>query len=237
MRAGAPFGEARDRHLAELDARDRRLAYALAAGVLRRQGPLDRTLDLQRADRRLHDILRLGAYQLRFLSRVPAYAAVGTSVELARTAAGEAAARYVNRALRALARQQGNRERGAVASHPPWLVRRWRRQFGADEAARLVAWNDTKPPLILQPARWSGERMRDRLRSAGICVEPAPFDAGVRVLRRTDRSPLPAPSNLPGFEEGGFIVQDAAQALLCRFAALPSGALVYDACAAPGGKA
>src|SRR5207244_11791899 len=49
------------------------------------------------------------------------------------------------------------------------------------------------------------------------------------------RSLLPA--RLPGFAEGAFIVQDPAQALVCRYAAFPAGGLAYDACAAPGGKA
>src|SRR2546422_922074 len=146
VRGGATFAAARARHLAGLAERDRRLAHELAAGVLRRRAQLDRTLPLSTADPRLHDILRLGAYQLRALDRVPAYAAVSTSVALARETAGEAAAGFVNQALRKL------------------------------------------------------------------------------------------PRRLPGFAEGAFIVQDPAHALVCRYAAVPWGALVYDACAAPGGK-
>src|SRR5690348_17619510 len=64
---GAPFDQARDRAVADLETRDRRLAHELAAGVLRRRAELDRALDLSRADPRLHDVLRLGAYQLRWL--------------------------------------------------------------------------------------------------------------------------------------------------------------------------
>src|SRR5258708_39575767 len=82
VRTGATFGVARDRALVGLADRDGRLAYERAAGVLRRQAALDRTLDLSRADPRLHDILRLGTYQLTALSRVPPYAAVPTTVPL-----------------------------------------------------------------------------------------------------------------------------------------------------------
>src|SRR5437899_3147048 len=84
VRGGATLQGARDGALANLVERDRRLAYELAAGVLRRRGQLDRMLELATANPRLHDVLRLGAYQLRALARVPAYAAVSTSVELAR---------------------------------------------------------------------------------------------------------------------------------------------------------
>jgi len=206
--------------------------------VLRRQAALDRKLELARADSRLHDILRLGAYQLRAQARVPAYAAVSTSVDLAREAIGEDAARYVNQALRRLIREtrNGTRETGE-GTHPRWLVARWRRSFGAAESARLVSWNDTRPALTIQPARWSKEVLARALREAGFGVEDAPYDAGLRVTHGDHASRLPFPVHLPGFAEGGFVVQDAAHALVCRYAGLAPGAQVYDACAAPGGKA
>jgi len=125
VRGGATFAAARDRHLAGLAERDRRLAHELAAGVLRRRAQLDRTLPLSTADPRLHDILRLGAYQLRALDRVPAYAAVSTSVALARETAGEAAGGFVNHVLRRLARDAGCGMRDAAPTHPLWLVERW----------------------------------------------------------------------------------------------------------------
>jgi 16S rRNA (cytosine967-C5)-methyltransferase len=236
VRTGATFGVARDRVLVGLADRDGRLAYELAAGVLRRQAALDRALDLSRADPRLHDILRLGTYQLTALARVPAYAAVSTSVALARETAGDAAARYVNRTLRHLTHDQ-EAQKGETQSHPAWLVARWRARFGAAEAARLVAWNDTRPPLTLQAARWDQATLATALRAAGCGVEDAPFGAGLRVYKEgTAPRSLRAPE-LPGFAAGAFIVQDAAHALVCRFASPGPGALLYDACAAPGGKA
>lgn len=236
VRAGATLQTARDRALAPLVDRDRRLAYELAAGVLRRRAQLDGILKLATADPRLHDVLRLGAYQLRALARVPPYAAVSTSVELAREVAGEGGARYVNQALRRLART-GSGARGAVPSHPEWLLARWRKHFGADDAARLVAWNDTKPLLTLQPAGWSSDVLRARLLDAGFGVGEAPYGAGLRLSAAGTALRSPLPSQLPGFQEGAFIVQDPAHALVCRYAAIPPGTVVYDACAAPGGKA
>ena len=221
--------------MGDLPARDRRLAYELSAGVLRRQAELDRTLDLSRADPRLHDVLRLGAYQLRCLTRIPAHAAVATSVELARETAGEGPARFVNQALRKLT-GTGDRGLGTGATHPEWLVQRWTARFGAADTARLLAWNDTKPALTLQPARWDRETLIRRLGDAGIGAADAPFGAGIR-LNTVPGPRAPVPSHLPGFSEGAWIVQDPAHALVCRFAAIPAGALVYDACAAPGGKA
>jgi 16S rRNA (cytosine967-C5)-methyltransferase len=235
VRSGATFAAARDRHVGGLDVRDRRLAHELAAGVLRRRTLIDGALDLPSADPRLHDILRLGAYQLRALARVPPYAAVSTSVELAREMVGERAARYVNQALRKLA---GVRDQvpGVRDSHPAWLVRRWRTRFGDADTASLLAWNDRKPPLTLQPARWHESALAGRLQEAGIGVTEAPFGAGLRITLTPDTRHL-TPRRLPGFSEGAFIVQDPAATLVCRYAAIPPGTPVYDACAAPGGKA
>ncbi|HEY3279614.1 MAG TPA: transcription antitermination factor NusB [Gemmatimonadales bacterium] len=234
--AGTPLGEARDTRLEPLAERDRRLAYELSAGVLRRRTELDGLLTLARVDPRLHDVLRLGAYQLRFLTRVPPHAAVSTSVELARETAGEPAARFVNQALRRIA-GAGSQEPGVGGSHPEWLVRRWNAAFGEEATERLIAWNDTKPLLTLQPARWSIDKLTGRLREAGVGAREAPFGTGIQVTPLTPDSRLPIPTRLPGFTEGAFIVQDPAHALVCRFAAIPRGALVYDACASPGGKA
>ena len=246
VRGGATLQGARDGALANLVERDRRLAYELAAGVLRRRGQLDRMLELATANPRLHDVLRLGAYQLRALARVPAYAAVSTSVELAREVAGEKAARYVNQALRKVARDAlkdsltvaGTGMRDAEGTHPLWLVERWKVQFGHSDTKRLVAWNDSRAPLTLQPARWDVATLRARLTDAGFGVREAPCGAGVVVQAGATHpaSRIPPPAQLPGFAEGGFVVQDPAHALVCRYAAFPPGTTVYDACAAPGGK-
>ena len=246
VRGGATLQGARDGALANLVERDRRLAYELAAGVLRRRGQLDRMLELATANPRLHDVLRLGAYQLRALARVPAYAAVSTSVELAREVAGEKAARYVNQALRKVARDAlkdsltvaGSGMGDAGDTHPRWLVERWNVQFGHSETKRLMAWNDSRAPLTLQPARWDAATLGARLSEAGFGVREAPFGAGVVVQAGATHpaSRIPPPAQLPGFREGGFVVQDPAHALVCRYAAFPPGAMVYDACAAPGGK-
>lgn len=235
VRAGAPLADARDRHLTGLAERDRRLAYELSAGVLRQQRELDDALDLGRTDPRLHDVLRLGAYQLRWLTRVPSHAAVSTSVELARETVGEGSTGYVNQALRKLTRA-GSAEQGARSTHPDWLVARWRARYGPVETERLLAWNDSRPALILQPARWKSERLQVALRDLGIGVAQAPYEAGFSITP-APCSVLPALRELSGYTEGAFIVQDPAHALVARYAAIPLGAFVYDACAAPGGKA
>ncbi len=205
--------------------------------MLRHQRELDTALQLDRADPRLHDVLRLGAYQLRWLTRVPSHAAVSTSVELARETIGEGSTAYVNRTLRHLRRERGRETGDGAATHPDWIVKRWTSRYGKSETDRLVAWNDTRPPLIVQPARWSLERLEKELRRAGVEATPAPFGAGLEIRATPPPSRVPHPASLPGYTEGGFIVQDPAHALIARFAAIRPGEFTYDACAAPGGKA
>lgn len=244
VRAGRPFETALDRGVGKLGEPDRRLAHELAAGVLRQRIVLDRQLaplvprGWESVAAELQDILRLGAYQLTALERVPAHAAVDTSVALAKDTGGVRAAGFVNAVLRRLTRAEpsilpdADSDVSALAaefSHPLWLVQRWLEAFGSEGTKALLRWNNTRPRLVLQPAREQAERLERRWRGEGIAVEHAPYEAGLI----TDRS---HPAELPGYPEGCFIVQDPAQALLARFVAPPPGAAIYDACAAPGGK-
>lgn len=238
---GRTFDWALDRAVADLEADDRRLAHELAAGVLRHRIRLDALLapwiprGLDSVQAALRDVLRLGAYQLDALDRVPVHAAVDTTVSLARKVTGAKSAGFANAVLRKVAVTL-SREMAVAdaperpASHPAWLADRWTARFGAEEAAALMAWNDTPPPLIFQPARWSLEELEACWAQAGIDVHPAPFGAGLFTDRRR-------PEELPGYGEGAFMVQDPAQALVVRYWNIPEGAVVFDACAAPGGKA
>jgi 16S rRNA (cytosine967-C5)-methyltransferase len=244
VREGEPFEVALGREVGPLPEPDRRLAHELAAGVLRQRSTLDARLapliprgwtsvapDLQ-------DILRLGAYQLTALQRVPAHAAVDTSVSLAKASGGPRAAGFVNAVLRGLTRSETRVETGGVRdaallageySHPLWLVHRWLGQFGTQGTEDLLRWNNARPRLTIQPARGDLESLRVRLLASGVEVDAAPYDAGLVVGSSR-------PQHLPGYSDGQFVVQNPAQSLLARFADLPAGAAVYDACAAPGGK-
>jgi 16S rRNA (cytosine967-C5)-methyltransferase len=245
VRAGRPFDAALDRAVGSLAEADRRLAHEMAAGVLRQQTALDSRLGplvsrgLDSVPGGLRDVLRLGAFQLTSLDRVPPHAAVDTSVSLARGMGGVRAGGFVNAVLRRLVREPADAATPADDetparladrfSHPSWLVERWVERFGTGAATELLAWNNTRPKLVLQAAREGLETLERRWRAAGIGVEPAPFGAGLVVDRAR-------PADLPGYAEGSFIVQDPAQALLAWFADLPPDAWLYDACAAPGGK-
>jgi 16S rRNA (cytosine967-C5)-methyltransferase len=229
--------------LERLGEADRRLAHELAAGVLRRRTALDSRLTplvsrgLDRLAPELLDVLRLGAFQLTALDRVPPHAAVDTSVALAKETAGDKAGGLVNAVLRRLSRatpaQAGSPRTAAqlaeAHSHPLWLVERWLDRYGVEETEKLLQWNNRRPRLVVQPARMPLAELERSWRAAGVVTEPASYGAGLVTNRAR-------PQALPGFEQGAFIVQDPGQALLAWFADLPPGSAVYDASAAPGGK-
>jgi len=244
-RSGRAFEAAQAAAVQGLSDPDRRLTHEIAAGVLRHQTELDALLkphirgDWDRTTEDVKDVLRIGAYQLTRLDRIPAYAAVQTSVQLAKRRCGARPAALVNAVLRRVAEtppQHGRQSRAsaptelaALKSHPTWLVERWVSRFGLDGTARLLDHNNRRPPLVIQPVRWSLERLRDAFLDSRIDVSDAPAGAGLVVRGRR-------PQNLPGYNEGAFVVQDAAQAMLLRFADVTPGLRVWDACAAPGGK-
>jgi 16S rRNA (cytosine967-C5)-methyltransferase len=246
VRHGVPFDLALRRAIQDLEPGDKRLAHELAAGVFRSRSALDlalkpaveRGLGSVRAD--TLDVLRLGAFQVIQLDRVPVHAAVQTSVAVARRLGGRRVAGFVNAVLRRVAEAAPRPEPTtdgadpvatlAVAhSHPEWLVGRWLARFGAEATERLLVWNNTTPSLVIQPARWSRARLEEALTERGIGFETARWDAGLVVQARR-------PVDLPGFHEGAFYVQDPAQRQVTRFFDLPPDQLIYDACAAPGGK-
>lgn len=246
VREGRPFDAALDQSVRRLGDADRRLAHELAAGVLRRQTVLDGLVapfvprGWDKLAPGLRDVLRLGAYQLTSLDRIPAHAAVNTSVALAREVANQKAGGFANAVLRKVAALEPSlfstgegdepvEQLAAQHSHPVWLVRRWVARFGVDGARALLEWNNARPPLILQPARAHYESLEERWRAAGIPFHAAPFGAGLIPERSR-------PDELPGFIEGDFLVQDAAQALVSWFADIPAEAVLVDLCAAPGGK-
>lgn len=240
MRRGKTFDVARDKALTPLADPDRRLAHEIAAGVLRHRDTLDADLE-PRVDGRwdrtpddLRDILRIAVYQITQLDRVPAYAAVSDAVSLARDVRGEGSAKFVNAVLRRLTREPaeaGGEKDTSLAkryAHPEWLVKRWVARFGEARTAALLTHNNRRPGVVIQPVRWTAAQL-----AAALEEEKVPFRVhplGGLVVK----GKVPA---LPGYAEGAFVVQDAAQASLIRFAEIPANAKVWDACAAPGGKA
>lgn len=191
----------------------------------------------------LLDILRLGAYQILFLDKVPDRAAVSEAVELAKRSGRGQAAGLVNAVLRKLSQNKNALpsipDRDEVKflsirySHPKWLIKRILELLGREETEAFLAADNTAAPLTVQvnPLKTTQEKLTAELEALGVRVTPHVWVPGCLELSGT--GDLTA---LEPFRVGHFLVQDGAAALAARAAAVTPGQRVLDVCAAPGGK-
>ena len=231
---------------ADLTAPDRGLLTALVYGVIERQLTLDAIID-HLCDRKSEDIspdvrtlLRLGLYQLAYLDRVPDHAAVNETVNMA----GKRSRGFVNAILRAFIRTGKeipipDKETDAVGylsikySFCPALCRKFIDTFSLERAESLFAAFGEQPDLNLRTntLRISREALIEKIGETGIRALPTKeSDAGIRVC---DKSPV---TELYGFDEGLFFVQDEASQLCVKALDAKPGMKVLDACACPGSK-
>ena len=255
----------------DLGAKDRGLCHELVLGVLRRQLWLDRTIE-HFASRKIDSLdlavviaLRLGLYQLRFLSRIPASAAINESVNLVKTARLTSAASFVNAVLRRATREPEYDPAASVSeptekisietSHPQWLIERWQNQFGFEETAAMARANN-EPAVVA--FRFATKALRAHERAAELLRELKAAGAGLiestvapgawRVTGRRDDEFEDAgrdagvpqarmPALLRQFSDEGLIYfQDEGSQLVAHLLDARDGERVLDVCAAPGSK-
>jgi 16S rRNA (cytosine967-C5)-methyltransferase len=249
LRGGDLLDSSFERRTLRLDPRDRRWTRELVYGMLRRRSWLDALLadrvsgGLARLDFDVIDLLRLGAYQLLAMGSVPAYAAIGQSVELVKRRHGIGASKLANAVLRRLDRERdalvvqtpGDRTEALALefSHPGWIIDRWLARWGESDTRALLAANNGEAPLIARPYHVVREQLEAMLESAGVETAEAPMVADSLVLV----SGVGALTELGAFKQGLFHLQDPAATLVVKYACVPTGAAVADLCAAPGGKA
>ena len=220
----ALHGEARD-----LDPRDRAFAKQLAFGTVQRRLTLDHLI-AERTKGRLEPgvraALQLGLYQLLFLDRVAAHAAIAEAVELAKPSPGH---RVVNAVLRRVQREGAELPSDATPagaavrhSHPEWIVRLWWDLLGADEARALLAADNEPAELALRVNPLVEYDLTDITgrREGDVIVVDGPFDALAH----------------PGYTAGAFTPQSRASQLVAPVLDPQPGERVLDLCAAPGGK-
>ena len=191
----------------------------------------------------LLEILRIGAYQIIYLDKIPDSAAVNTSVELAKLAKRWQASGLVNAVLRKLSQnkkalppvpERDDVQRLSIQySHPKWFVKRLVSLLGREEAERFLACDNQIAPITVQvnPLKTTLEALTEELQQAGISVQPHSWVPDCLELSGT--GDLAA---LPSFREGKFLVQDPAARLVSLIAGIRPGQKVLDVCAAPGGK-
>ena len=233
---------------AKLSAADHGLATELTMGILRWQAFLDYTLapassqQLVKLDVEVLIALRLGLYQLRFLSRVPAHAAIFESVELVKSARKKSASAFVNAVLRKLVNKEekSTSEDARLAtiaasansatlaensSHPEWLVDRWVRHYGLEAARIVCAHNQSAPPISIHVY---DDLALAELEQSGIKLAPGRILSSARTVVSGDLTATDA------YRRGRIAIQDEASQLVAML--VGCGESILDCCAAPGGK-
>jgi 16S rRNA (cytosine967-C5)-methyltransferase len=211
-------------------------------GVLRWRSLLDVELakhssqKLTKLDSEVLAALRIAAYQLIFLDRVPHHAAVNESVDLVKGARKRSAVPFANAVLRKLAKAspaipdlafpENAAELAQASAHPQWLVERWITSYGFD-AARAICNYDQQPtgPAI----RLSNASVEESLNSVRIQLAPG------RLLTSARRVSSGNIAQTPQCRSGEIVIQDEASQLVALL--VGHGAKILDCCAAPGGKA
>ncbi len=227
-------------------AAEQRLCRELSFGVLKARLFLDYILQpflKKRPPARLMNLLRLGAYQLLKLDRIPSHAAVNETVNLAKSGFSGVQVKFINAVLREIIRQGARplpdenldpvTRLSIQYSLPPYLVKRWQGRFGQALAEPMMAAANEAPPLVarvngLRGTREEGEALLARqgykakkgLAPAALCLGPDSGD----------------PAGLPGFKEGWFYFQDQAAQLVGYLTDPAPADLCLDLCSAPGGK-
>jgi 16S rRNA (cytosine967-C5)-methyltransferase len=237
------------------DERDRALAAEIASGVQRWRAALDHLIrdfakrPIERLDPEVVDILRLSAYQLLYLTRVPAAAVVDDAVDLTKKAGKRSASGFVNAVLRSISRRKhalplpprpsDHSDRDATLdylsitlSHPRWLAERWLERFGLDAAEAWMQFDNTSGSVTLRAnrLRTTREELSGRLAADEIVVHPTRYAPDGLVV--DEGHPLRG----SGQEQGLFVVQDEASQLVTLLAGDRPPLRVLDTCASPGGK-
>ena len=249
LRHGAWCDEALENTIteAELDHRDAALCTQLAYGVLQNRAYLDlcisraSSLRLNKIAPRVMEILRIAVYQLLFLDRIPASAAVNETVSEARRFANPRAASFVNAVLRSISSSPAPEVPhtddlsylSVRYSHPEPLVRLYLDHFGPEETEALLAANNRPAPtvLLLNTLRGEPDDIAARLREQGMTLVQDPqLPTAAAAEKAGDLT------GYPGFDEGLFAVQDTASQLDVLALDPQPGEEILDLCAAPGGK-
>jgi 16S rRNA (cytosine967-C5)-methyltransferase len=234
---------------AHLDPRDAALCTEIVFGTLRWRRHLDWRLTphlnrpLAKLDPWVRALLRLTAYQLIFLDRVPRWAAVDEAVSVARLKSRvPGPAEFVNAVLRSFTRAPGPprlpahpvEAAGVRWSFPDWIAARWIARYGMEEAERLMAALDERPPVTIRAntLRISREDLAARLRDEELAeTDPTPLAPEGLTVRRG------AVGRWAAFAAGWCAIQDEASMLIARLLDPSPGELIADTCAAPGTKA
>jgi 16S rRNA (cytosine967-C5)-methyltransferase len=230
--------------------KDRSLLTEIVYGTLRWRGRIDFHLkqltrrSFEETDPFIKNLLRITLYQIRFLDRVPEYAALNEAVNLAKMHAGSRVSGFVNGIIRNLMRTNRtptppDPESCGVAalagywSHPEWLINEWLEYLGRADVTPLLTANNRQAPLLLRANICRTDRQALLMAFKSQRIEALPANWSPQGIVVHSQVPI---ERLSGYEDGFFQVQGEASQLVSYLLDPQPGEKILDVCAAPGGK-
>lgn len=241
---------AREINRGKLSDQDRRFVTEIVYGTIKAGDTLDWIIGhyisrpLEKVPPVIRNVLRMGIYQLFFLSKVPPSAACNQAVELAKKYGHAGTVKFVNAVLRSAARapekviypeksKEAIRYISLKYFHPEWMVKRWVERFGADAAEELCQFNNITPLLSIRTNTLKTIRqdLLSVLAKEGVSCEESEWTPEGILCRE-----YPALGSLASLREGLFQVQDESSMMVAHVLGPKQGEFIIDACGAPGGK-
>ncbi|WP_157048983.1 16S rRNA (cytosine(967)-C(5))-methyltransferase RsmB [Syntrophomonas palmitatica] len=233
----------------DLSLPDRRLLTEIVNGTIRMIKHLDWVLNqfLQKKivgqNPWLRAILRISAYQLLFMDRIPVFACVNDAVNMSRLKINDKLSKVTNGVLRNLLRQRDNivfpekdtpEFMAVYYSHPEWMVKLFFEVYGVAETKRMLEYNNQAPPLVLRANTMlcDAQQLLAKLQADEVqCFKSSLYPQAIRITES-----LKPISNLEAYRQGAFYVQNEASMLAASILSPESGETVYDFCCGVGGK-
>lgn len=234
----------------ELSGSEKSLLYEIVHGAIRWENKIDWTLNgfyrgqFSKCAPTLKNVLRIAAYQILYLDKIPYYAAVNEAVEFIKKSHGQKTADLTNAVLRNIIRNKENIKYpdknedypfylSVFYSHPLWLVKRWLSQFGKEKTEALLMANNEKPPITLKiNLLTANERdFEQALHSVDLKFQKGKYLRGYYRLKKITNI-----TDWDLYKKGWFFIQDESAGLACSLLNAQKNDKVLDFCAAPGGK-
>jgi len=249
-KAYANIALAREINRQKLSEQDRRFITELVYGTIKAGATLDWmighyvTRSIDKIPPIILNILRMGMYQMFFLSKIPVSAACNQAVELTKKYGHIGTVKFVNAVLRNAGRtpekivypdKEKNMAKFLALTyfHPEWLVRRWMKRLGAESTEALCSINNVTPPLCLRTntLKNTREELLLTLESEGVIAEASQWTPEGIVCHSA-----PALGTLKSLQQGLFQIQDESSMLVAHVLGAQPGEFIIDTCGAPGGK-
>ncbi|WP_305767701.1 16S rRNA (cytosine(967)-C(5))-methyltransferase RsmB [Candidatus Epulonipiscium viviparus] len=227
-----------------LESRDRGLATEIATGTLKYQIAIDyiinqvSSIKVSKMKPFIRNLMRISVYQLRYLDKVPAHAAINEAVKLAKSRGFAGLSKFVNGVLRSIERSNialPAKNWSVYYSIPEWIIELWVSSYGSDIAKQICESTTARAEVVarVNTLKVSRDELVECLKLDGLATKPAAIFEDEYLYLEGAQSI----ADMPSFVSGFFTIQDESAGIVAHVVAPQDGELILDMCSAPGGKA